>query len=255
MDRVPYEVTQDILSHLSYQDILNYCSVNTNAQIICNDRIFWLGILDRDFIKLDQNGIVHIPSLYVMKYGTRTESGQNMYKRWVQNHITNVLEIKVSPTYENPDIIHFVLDTYNMNESELSKVKMQMYYAITTGNLNALKSWIVRGMFPNRAMIRTSYKLHHNTRRWLFQQNIFPDTPNKEYFEFFAKQKIFPSREAANHAIRTHDADGLEWLLEHKIYPNQASDNYIFDTRTLELLAKYRLIPRYNLRDFIQCTN
>jgi len=46
---LPNEALFNILMNLSYNDVINYCSVNTSAAIVCKDPVFWQEKASHDF--------------------------------------------------------------------------------------------------------------------------------------------------------------------------------------------------------------
>lgn len=257
MNTLPSEIIQHILITLSYEDIISYCSINLVFQNVCNDKIFWLLLLDRDFTKYTQIGIF-IPSKYVTLYGPKSEPGQTTYKRWLTHQISNITEIKFDDIL-NLDIIKWTLDTYGINESELAKIKIQLYSAININNIRTLDFWAARGIYPNQSMILLGIK-YDIIIDWLLQHEIYPNAntiiqlSNGKHNPIrvltkLAEYGILPNNEAANYATITDNYNLLEWLLQHDIFPDHTSIEQAIlhkNTIILKLLASYKLLPLSN---------
>lgn len=107
-----------ILLKLSYQDVLNFCTMNDEAKIMCQDTDLWKQKLDQDFTFTTSTGIQIIPSDYVTLYGYDLNS--ETYKRWTQTNIDQIFHT----IPKDPDFINFgtnkdiVMWRLNTNQDE-----------------------------------------------------------------------------------------------------------------------------------------
>ena len=83
IDALPSETIREILMSMSYDDVISYCSTRRSARLVCQDDLFWLVKLDREYRGR--------PSDYVRKYWHPDTRGIDIYRRWKSistNHYT-----------------------------------------------------------------------------------------------------------------------------------------------------------------------
>lgn len=194
MEQIPIEIIYDILLHVSYKDIMNYCASNRKSLEIYHDTSFWWAKLDWDFSTLCVCGKQLLPSYYVKNFG-QMDNIQNIYVKWLNdrnepillrnNDIGAIIFNAHKNGYIDSDDVRNVLQTlirgdfldelkHLFNDYILSystDANNTAIYAVTYDKLNILKWIIVRTVWVFDKMnpeIDLSYLLDIATSTHIF---------------------------------------------------------------------------------------
>lgn len=149
---VPLEIMYNILLRMSYKDILNYCKMNREANMLCNDDLFWMNKLDidfgyvpddlwvrlhKDFISIVNGKSVLTPSKYVKAFSHPDKRGRNIYKRW-NNYIQGITISDAKYLKDKGSIDYLVFNSARVGLEEISILEL-IKFAILHDNITLLK--------------------------------------------------------------------------------------------------------------------
>ena len=97
------EVLQNVLSSMSYSDIMAYCSTNRYARSICMDDQFWINKLGMEL----GDAVIQ----YITHYSHPDTLGLDIYRRWIS---MNSLELESYIKNGYNDMVIFILETRNI---------------------------------------------------------------------------------------------------------------------------------------------
>jgi len=152
MEYVPDEVLFEILLQASYFDLENLCLTDTRFQRICQDFVFWLRRLKREFPNVDLNGITDYRNFYLnLKNSTynwlqRTKNnakslGQDMYISILNPHNRfNLaypnLSLVYLPDYRIAGTISDIVQT--LRNRGIFDIQVGELYEMTDGQLGSI---------------------------------------------------------------------------------------------------------------------
>lgn len=256
MLRVPSEIIQtQILSHLSHDDIINYCNSHPYFRILCQDDTFWIHKLNQDF----GTHTGHTPSQYVTLYRNHDEAWHLTYKRWEQNFTKD--------TSLDPDITMWKLDHIPYNEHQLLRL---FNLAIEHDDLNVLqKIHTINPKISNYShiTIQIPYIIQHSklcTVQWFY--NIYnytiPDIIEWtleygrtdildwlfEEYGYVIDNQMFQTM--LEHTSPQHIILILHWLMLHNTLPSIDDVLHVIDvTQDLDIIT-WVLEQGYKLTSF-----
>lgn len=271
---IPNEISQNILLHLSYKDIIAYCLTNTQAAQICKDDYFWTQKLNLDFTHVLPDGTVLIPSDYVKTYIQVPESAitYSRWQRWIKKY-DNLTDVYERIPYTNIDIIMFILDImYNTDPTyiDIFNSNLEMYDDLLMRGYSEVLEWLYqRGINPSKIYMGDILSMiNMNALKWLIKHNIIPYIDDPENYSFIKDINVIQwlidhnsiplnSRLANNILVISNRIDLLEQLAQLNILPDRDiltkvfAHNYKLNFDILDWLAKYNILPNQSDIDYI----
>ena len=235
---LPYEIVSNTLSTLSYRDIMAYCKTNKSANIICNDKKFWIDKLDNELQYVNSEDHIVKPSSYIILYNSETAA--HMYTRWITTLNMNISYYTMVKKGYN-DMIMWMLNKTYASEQQYKFVSSM---SLVFGNTDLRLSFYHMGYINYNTILGYSARdgdIH--TILWLKPPRFVPKPVPKgqmKHLNFVPEiQMVYDFsfenvRDMLNYAVLGSQMKILNFLLEDNLITSNMFTNSYWGFATLK---------------------